>query len=401
MSGDEPEWMRKQFGQEPAGEERNQLRVVQPGEQPRLGLRTGNQIRTRPVQWAWFNRLVKGELNLVDAPPGSFKTTFMLWVAAQLSRGAPLPGEDTARRPTTTVFFSPEEDVGVSGLPKFLASGGVRERFVEISRTPGSDLPQMVFPSGAALFDQALKELEADEHQLGLVILDGLSVILEDGRSEHSNTDVRRALESLLSVTRKRGVTVVGIRHMGKATHADVGNWGIGSVAWRGMARSQWVVLGHPEQEGRYIFANTKPAYSASKPTSLVFEGRSADVALDDGTVQSFGTIEVVEESELSGAQWAARITKKQKRKASKEELEAATTFLRAALQDAKARPYDVLAEQAKADAGIPKSVLWQAAQELKKSKDLKFTRDAPVEGKEQPLQVYIPLARAALGGEI
>lgn len=362
-----------------------------------IHMRRGTDMRTRPVVWEWKNRWVKGELNLLDAHPEMLKTTLALGVGARRSAGLPLFGDPRQRPPATCILFSPEEDAEISGLPKFIAAGGDRARFLEFMRGPHSGHRQMVFPGSEQLLDDTFTSLRAKGEEPGVLIFDGVSVILPDGKSENVNNDVKLSLEALLPVTRKHGVTVIGVRHTGKAAHASVGDWGLGSMAWRGMARSQWVVMRHPDEQDQYVFANAKPSYVAKgQCPSMTFTVKSVDVVLDDGTVGSYGCVEFLSESELSAQEWAERVVRKAKKRATKEELQSADAFLRTFLADGVMRDYKAVVEEAKAKAGIDKGALWAAAQVLRKERIVKFTPDEKWTGDKdkRPWLVSVPVLR-------
>ena len=57
----------------------------------KLKLLTMSDIPTEEVQWLWRPYLPRGKITIVQGDPGEGKTTFVLALAALLTRGLPTP----------------------------------------------------------------------------------------------------------------------------------------------------------------------------------------------------------------------------------------------------------------------------------------------------------------------
>ena len=55
-------------------------------------------VEAREVNWLWYPYIPFGKLMIVQGNPGEGKTTFILHLAALLTKGEVLPSEETAER---------------------------------------------------------------------------------------------------------------------------------------------------------------------------------------------------------------------------------------------------------------------------------------------------------------
>lgn len=51
-------------------------------------------VQAREVNWLWYPYIPYGKLTIVQGDPGEGKTTFILHLAALLTKGEPLPNEE-------------------------------------------------------------------------------------------------------------------------------------------------------------------------------------------------------------------------------------------------------------------------------------------------------------------
>ena len=50
-----------------------------------------SSVRQRKVEWLWYPYIPYGKLTIVQGDPGEGKSTFMLNIAALLTKGRPMP----------------------------------------------------------------------------------------------------------------------------------------------------------------------------------------------------------------------------------------------------------------------------------------------------------------------
>jgi hypothetical protein len=226
------------------------------GPAPEPSTRTFAEVTPVNVRWLWRGWLPVGKLVMVDGAPGVGKSTLLLEIAARLSRGERLPGEDTATEPVGTLFVA-EDEAGDTLVPRAIAAG--------------ADLTKLHFRTRALSLPDELDAFEADldATKVGIVVLDPLDTIL-GVRDSHKSSDVRRALDPVERATRKRGITLVCIRHLRKSGGSDAMNAGVGSIGYAGAARSAMLVGPDPDDSELIVLASYKCS-NARKPASWAY----------------------------------------------------------------------------------------------------------------------------------
>lgn len=127
-----------------------------------------SSVATEKVRWVWPCRVASGKLTLLDGDPGLGKSTLTLAVAAAVSAGKPMPGEDVATcRPGNVLIIAIEDGVGDTVRPRLEAAGADVDRIFCIT-------------SPVCLRDD-LGELQRliDTLHIALVIIDPLMAVLD------------------------------------------------------------------------------------------------------------------------------------------------------------------------------------------------------------------------------
>ncbi|MBR3142631.1 MAG: AAA family ATPase, partial [Clostridiales bacterium] len=81
-------------------------------QEPALELISAKDVKVRPVKWLWPFFIPKGKITLLQGDPGDGKSTFMLTLAAYMTRGDPLPFTDYEEPPAPikVIYQSTEDD---------------------------------------------------------------------------------------------------------------------------------------------------------------------------------------------------------------------------------------------------------------------------------------------------
>ncbi len=95
---------------------------------PRPSVVTMSDVKSQPVRWLWWPYIAIGKLCMLDGDPGIGKSLLMTQIAANLSRGHPLP--DQQGKPTldpggaqTTLLLCTEDGLADTIKPRLEATG--------------------------------------------------------------------------------------------------------------------------------------------------------------------------------------------------------------------------------------------------------------------------------------
>ena len=99
---------------------------------PKLELIRASEIDPKSVDWLWYPFIPYGKVTLVQGDPGDGKSTFLLTIAAMLTKGEPLPftEPETPPEPMSVIYHTTEDDADDTIVPRFIRSNGDREKLI-------------------------------------------------------------------------------------------------------------------------------------------------------------------------------------------------------------------------------------------------------------------------------
>jgi hypothetical protein len=209
---------------------------------PRSGvvMQAAADIKILPVQWLWKPRLPLGALSLFAGDPKLGKSFVTTAIAAAVSRGADLPGDDRPVEPASVLLMSAEDDPARTIVPRLKAGGANLEK-VHI-------LEAVIREDGSAALPSLRCDLEriseAVEHlsDCRLVIIDPVSAYLS-GVDDHRNTELRGVLSPLKWLAERFQLAVVLVSHLNKGASLNGQHRVTGSIAYVGACRANFLFL--------------------------------------------------------------------------------------------------------------------------------------------------------------
>lgn len=213
-----------------------------------LELISAKDVKVRPVKWLWPSFIPKGKITLLQGDPGDGKSTFMLTLAAYMSRGEPLPYTDYEEplEPIKIIYQSTEDDYDDTIIPRFIQAGGVLDNLVFINEKT----KHLTFEDSRLLL--AIKEIDAK-----LVILDPLSSYFGDGNINASN-EVRPKFNALIQVAQETNCAIVIVNHLNKMSGSGSKYRVPGSIDVVGAVRSILLLARDNEDEDKRYLALLK-----------------------------------------------------------------------------------------------------------------------------------------------
>lgn len=169
-------------------------------------------IEPKPVRWLWRNGLQCGVFNLLAGQSTAGKSTIALSFAATITSGGQWPDRQTVNQ-GRVVFWSGEDDIEDTLLPRFLAAGGdrsnmhfiggVREGGRKRPFNPAADMPTLTQRV------QGLKDVR-------LIVLDPIAVVVKG--DSHKNVEARVGLQPFADLCMQTGACGLGVHHFTKSS---------------------------------------------------------------------------------------------------------------------------------------------------------------------------------------
>lgn len=249
-------------------------------EQRRMVLTKASDIRPRRVRWLWKDRLALGTLGLLAGREGLGKSSLGYWIAGQITRGL-LPGE-YGGAPRSVLVCASEDSWEFTIVPRLIAAGANLERVHRVEVLAADDIHVgLSLPRDLHAVERAARETES-----ALLLLDPLMSRLSESLDTHRDGDVRRALEPMVAVADRTGMSVLGLIHHNKSGSSDPLQLVMGSKAFTAVARSVHTVVPDPDDDTdqRRLFGTPKNNLGRTDLPTLSFTISGHPVSTDDGT---------------------------------------------------------------------------------------------------------------------
>ena len=141
-------------------------------------------VVAKEVDWLWFPYIPLGKLTIVQGDPGEGKTTFVLQLAALLSKGEMLPCDDKERELVNIIYQTAEDGLEDTIKPRLLEAGADCSKIMVI------DESQQELSMTDERLVMAIEEIGAK-----LVILDPIQAYLGADVDMHRANEIRPVLK--------------------------------------------------------------------------------------------------------------------------------------------------------------------------------------------------------------
>lgn len=201
-------------------------------------------VTQRKVEWLWYPYIPYGKLTILQGDPGEGKSTFMLNVAALLSRGRKMPDGFKVPEPQQVVYQTAEDNLSDTVKPRLVAAGADCDRIAYII---DEDSPLTLEDSR---IEKVIRETNAR-----LFILDPLQAYLVQDSDMFNAGRMRQQLKTLADIAARYNCAVVVIGHMNKASGEKNLYRGLGSIDIAAIARSVLMISrDRNDPSMRYMF---------------------------------------------------------------------------------------------------------------------------------------------------
>lgn len=203
-----------------------------PQERKKVILKCAADIEPEKIEFLMDGYLASKKFHILAGTPGVGKTTILIALAAIISTGSKLPTGEKAQ-PGNIVMWTGEDGYEDTIVPKFLASGGDRNRLYVIEGIKTSKFSRQFDPSQDM---QVLNDAIAEIKGCSLIIVD--PVVSAVRGDSHKNAETRRSLQPLVELASSTGAAVIGVTHLTKGTTGrDPVERINGSLAFAALAR--------------------------------------------------------------------------------------------------------------------------------------------------------------------
>lgn len=222
---------------------------VEPG--PRVVLRKASDFAMKGVRWIYRGRIPMGMVTLLAGREGIGKSTVSLDIAARLTRGT-LDGR-YQDKPQSVVICASEDSWEHTIVPRLMSVQADMGRVYHISiQDEEGNERAIVAPQDTRRMELAFTTLRP-----ALMLIDPLMAILDGKIDTHKQAEVQQALEPLVKMCERLGMSILSLIHVNKSNGTDPLNNIMGSKAFATLPRS--ILYCIEEAEGdEFLFCHAK-----------------------------------------------------------------------------------------------------------------------------------------------
>lgn len=189
-----------------------------------------NSVESRNVDWLWYPYIPYGKITIIQGDPGEGKTTFVLNLAALLSKGETFPNQENNKADPVVVIYQNAED-GIADT--------IKPRLDSVDADCNNIAFLEVGNKHLTLNDSRLEQAIIKSNAK-LLVFDPLQAYIGNVDMHRAN-DIRPIMKSLATVAENTGCAIVLVGHMNKSSNKGLYR-GLGSIDITAAARSVLLV---------------------------------------------------------------------------------------------------------------------------------------------------------------
>ena len=187
-----------------------------------------SDIQTVPVNWLWYPYIAVGKITLLQGDPGDGKSTMMLNLIAEMSKGGAAPDGRSFGRPLRVIYQCSEDGVGDTIKPRLEASGADCRNVAFINEE---------VHSGLTLDDERLRQAIIS-FRAKLIVIDPIQAYIGNDSDLQIAARARKLMRRLSMWASTYNCAVVLIGHMNKREGSKELYRSLGSIDVIASARS-------------------------------------------------------------------------------------------------------------------------------------------------------------------
>lgn len=269
-----------------------------------LSLRKLSTVSSKRTRFLWDKMIPQSAVCLAAGRGGTGKSSFMIWLAAQINQGQ-LKGELYGQK-HSVLYVSHEDSLDEVVAPRADANGVDRELFYSLGisskEVGGVVVPRL--PEDLPIIREAIAQTGAK-----LLVIDPITSTLSGGDNDKM-ADVRQVMDPLNAMAAELGVSVIGIAHFRKGGGA-ASDLISGSHAWRDAARA--VMLFAADEDSGSTVMTLEKINSGEAGKSFRYRLDVVQQLTDEGTLTDVARVVWEGDSAVSVAELINHEQEKQK----------------------------------------------------------------------------------------
>ena len=203
-----------------------------------------SEVTARDVEWLWYLYIPYGKITLLQGDPGEGKSTFILNLAAIITRGGILPDGKKFDSIQTVIYQCAEDNYADTIKPRLVQAGADCSKVAFIIEND----------KNVTLEDSRLEEIIIAT-KAKVLVLDPIQAFIPPESDMQNAIKMRKIMRHLSEMAEKYTCAVILVGHMNKASGGKNVYRSLGSIDIAAIARSILMIerdINNPEM--RYMF---------------------------------------------------------------------------------------------------------------------------------------------------
>lgn len=218
-----------------------------------------SSVRQRKVEWLWYPYIPFGKLTILQGDPGEGKSTFMLNIAALLTRGKAMPDGYPVSEPHQVVYQTAEDNIADTVKPRLMQAGA-----------DCNQVAYIVDEEATLTFSDTRIEEVLKRTGARLLILDPLQAYVTQSADLFNAGRMRQQMKRLADIAAEFQCAIVVIGHLNKGIGGKNLYRGMGSIDIAAIARSVLMISrDKADPELRYMYPIKASLAPLGKPIAF------------------------------------------------------------------------------------------------------------------------------------
>ena len=187
-----------------------------------------SDVQAKAIEWLWKPYIPIGKVTLLQGDPNDGKSTMMMNIVAELSKGGVMPDGTELERPQRIIYQCSEDDAGDTIKPRLESYGAACHNVAFIDEEVNG---------GLTIDDERLRQAIID-FRPRLVVIDPIQAYVENDSDLMSASKARRLMKRTGIWASMYNCAIVIIGHLNKSGGQKELYRGIGSIDLVASARS-------------------------------------------------------------------------------------------------------------------------------------------------------------------
>jgi putative DNA primase/helicase len=216
----------------------------------------GSELKSRPIQWLWPNRVARGKLTLLAGASGTGKSVLATTIMAAVTTGEAFPCDEGRAPQGSALLVCAHSDPDVL-LPRLKAAGADLARVQIIREVPGPKGPRPFdVATDLPLLDAAVRSIK----DLRLIVIDAFTLSTRRAAAEQA----RLLLKSLAALAEGHAVSIILVMQPSGRDRLGEKPASFHPLALDA-ARAAFVIETDPTDENRRLLQQIKNEFAADR----------------------------------------------------------------------------------------------------------------------------------------